>query len=254
MALSKGAQEKTELFKAIWQIACETRGSGVTGWDFKSYIMNTLFYRYISESLVKSINETEHRSGNLDFDYASLKDDEVKAVDGFRDEIIKERGFFLYPSELFQNVAKTATDNPDLNIKLAEVFKNIENSAKNTDSEKCFAGLFNDFDLNSESRLGNTLDKRNKKLASLLTKIAAIDFGGDYMENDSDVFGDAYEYLMGMYASDAGQKGGEFFTPQEVSELLTKICIVGKTRVNKVYESKTQNLIQINDCPLRGVA
>jgi len=236
MALSKNAQEKNELFKAIWNIACETRGSGVTGWDFKSYILNTLFYRYISESLVQSINDNERAAGDKDFDYANLTDDDVKAVDGFRDEIIKDRGFFLYPSELFQNVAKDAAKNEDLNIKLSEVFRHIEESAKNTDSEKCFSGLFNDFDLNSESKLGNTLEKRNKKLASLLQKIAAIDFGGDYLSNDSDVFGDAYEYLMGMYASDAGQKGGEFFTPQEVSELLTRICVHGKERVNKVYD------------------
>lgn len=236
MALSKNAQEKNELFKAIWNIACETRGSGVTGWDFKSYILNTLFYRYISESLVQSINDNERAAGDKDFDYANLTDDDVKAVDGFREEIIKDRGFFLYPSELFQNVAKDAAKNEDLNIKLSEVFRHIEESAKNTDSEKCFSGLFNDFDLNSESKLGNTLEKRNKKLASLLQKIASIDFGGDYLSNDSDVFGDAYEYLMGMYASDAGQKGGEFFTPQEVSELLTRICVHDKKRVNKVYD------------------
>ena len=236
MALSKNAQEKNELFKTIWQIACETRGSGVTGWDFKSYILNTLFYRYISEMLTKYINDEEHRAGNTSFDYAKLTDDEVKATTGFKEDIIKDKGFFLYPSELFCNVAKNAAKNEDLNIKLSEVFKNIEDSAKGTASEKCFSGLFNDFDLNSEGKLGNTLAKRNAKLASLLTKIAAIDFGGDYMDNNSDVFGDAYEYLMGMYASDAGQKGGEFFTPQEVSELLTKICVHGKTRVNKVYD------------------
>ena len=236
MALSKNAQEKNELFKAIWQIACDVRGLGVNGWDFKSYILNTLFYRYISESLVQSINDNEHKAGNINFDYANLTDDEVKAVEGFREEIIKERGFFLYPSELFKKVAENASKKEDLNIKLSEVFHHIEESAENTDSEKCFSGLFNDFDLNSESKLGNTLKKRNKKLANLLQKINGIDFGGDYLSNDSDVFGDAYEYLMGMYASDAGQKGGEFFTPQEVSELLTRICVYGKKRVNKVYD------------------
>ena len=236
MALSKNAKEKTELFKALWQIACEVRGSGVTGWDFKSYILNTLFYRYISEMLTQYINDEEHRAGDKDFNYAKLSDEEVKATKGFREDMIRDKGFFLYPSELFCNVAKDATKNENLNIKLSEVFSNIEDSAKGTASEKCFSGLFNDFDLNSEARLGNTLAKRNEKLASLLNKIAAIDFGGDYMSQDSDVFGDAYEYLMGMYASDAGQKGGEFFTPQEVSELLTKICVLGKKCVNKVYD------------------
>ncbi len=137
----------------------------------------------------------------------------------------------------------------------AEIFRNVEDSTKNAQkvlrergnsfkgkapvlnpSEKCFAGLFKDFDLNSESRLGNTLEERNKKLALLLIKIAAIDFGGDYMSQDNDVFCDIYEYLMGMYAFNVGQKGGEFFTPQEVSELLTKICVLGKTRVKNVYD------------------
>ena len=236
MALSKNAQEKTELFKGLWQIACEVRGSGVTGWDFKSYILNTLFYRYISEMFTQYINDEEHRAGNTNFDYAKLTDDEVKANTGFREDMIRDKGFFLYPSELFCNVAATAVGNDDLNIKLSEVFQNIEDSAKGTDSEKCFSGLFDDFDLNSVSKLGNTLKKRNEKLAFLLTKIATIDFGGNYINQDSDVFGDAYEYLMGMYASDAGQKGGEFFTPQRVSELLTKICVLGKKRVNKVYD------------------
>lgn len=236
MALSKNAQEKNELFKAIWQIACDVRGSGVTGWDFKSYILNTLFYRYISEMLTKYINDEERAAGDKNFDYANLTDEEVMNTEGFREDIIRDKGFFLYPSELFCNVAKDASKNENLNIKLSEVFKNIEKSAEGTASEKEFKGLFNDFDLNSEGKLGNTLAKRNAKLATLLNKIGAIDFGGEYMDNDSDVFGDAYEYLMGMYASDAGQKGGEFFTPQEVSELLTKICVLGKKRVNKVYD------------------
>ena len=236
MALSKNAQEKNELFKAIWQIACDVRGSGVTGWDFKSYILNTLFYRYISEMLTKYINDEERAAGDKNFDYANLTDEEVMDTEGFREDIIRDKGFFLYPSELFCNVAKDASKNENLNIKLSEVFMNIEKSAEGTASEKEFKGLFNDFDLNSEGKLGNTLAKRNAKLATLLNKIGAIDFGGEYMDNDSDVFGDAYEYLMGMYASDAGQKGGEFFTPQEVSELLTKICVLGKKRVNKVYD------------------
>ena len=236
MPISKNAQEKTELFKALWQIACETRGSGVTGWDFKSYILNTLFYRYISEMLTQYINENEHSAGDLDFNYANCSDEEIDEDPEFREEIIRDKGFFLYPSELFCNVAAAAATNENLNIKLSEVFQNIENSSKGTASERCFSGLFNDFDLNSESRLGNTLKKRNEKLASLLNKIAAIDFGGDYMSQDSDVFGDAYEYLMGMYASDAGRKGGEFFTPQEVSELLTRICVLNKKRINNVYD------------------
>ena len=176
MALSKNAQEKNELFKAIWQIACDVRGSGVTGWDFKSYILNTLFYRYISEMLTKYINDEERAAGDKNFDYANLTDEEVMNTEGFREDIIRDKGFFLYPSELFCNVAKDASKNENLNIKLSEVFKNIEKSAEGTASEKEFKGLFNDFDLNSEGKLGNTLAKRNAKLATLLNKIGAIDF------------------------------------------------------------------------------
>ena len=235
MAISKNAQEKNELFKTLWQISNEVRSAGVSSWDFKSYIMNTIFYRYLSEMLTQHINNDEHKSGNMDFDYAELSDDDVKRAN-IRDEIIKELGFFLYPSELFQNVNATAYKNENLNIKLDEVFHNLENSAKGTNSEKCFIGLFDDFNTNDDKKLGKTLDERNKRLTLLLNRIASVNFGGDYITNSSDVLGDAYEYLMGLYASEAGQKGGEFFTPQEVSELLTKICVYGKTRINKIYD------------------
>ena len=209
MALSKGFNK---LCTIVENIIYSIRDSGTSGWELKFYVLNTLFYRYISEKLCKRINEDEHKAGYKDFDYAKILDDEIDTK--IREDIISEIGYFLYPSELFCNVVKNADKNHDLNIKLAEVFKNIEDSAKNTPkilkeggnnpSEKCFAGLFKDFDLNSESKLGNTLEKRNKKLALLLTKIAAIDFCGDYMNQDNDVFGDVYEYLMGMYASDTG--------------------------------------------------
>lgn len=231
MALSKGFNK---LCKIVENIIYSIRDSGASGWELKFYVLSILFYRYISEKLCKRINEDEHKAGYKDFDYAKILDDEIDTK--IREDIISEIGYFLYPSELFCNVVKNADKNHDLNIKLAEVFKNIEDSAKNTDAEKCFAGLFKDFDLNSESKLGNTLEKRNKKLTLLLTKIDAIDFGDDYINQDNDVFGDVYEYLMGMYASDARSEDGQFFTPQEVSELLTKICVLGKTRVKNVYD------------------
>jgi len=233
MAELKNAQEKQELFKTIWDVANDLRGS-VDGWDFKNYILGTLFYRYLSENITDRINKQEREAGDADFDYASLTDDDVKSVEGFREELIKEIGFFLYPSQLFCNVVKNAVMDVNLNMTLEQVFRSIEESAKGSDSEKCFSGLFNDFDVNS-NKLGATVPKRNEKLLKLLTAIKNMNFG-DYTDNTVDLLGDAYEYLMGMYASNAGKSGGEYYTPQEVSTLLTRLCIVGKTRVNKVYD------------------
>lgn len=222
--------QREELHRSIWKIANELRGS-VDGWDFKQYVLGIMFYRYISENLTKYVNDGEHRAGNKDFNYENLSDkDAMKAKDG----LISEKGFFIKPSELFANVRKKAFDDKDLNITLENVFKHIEESAKGTESENDFAGLFDDIDVNS-NKLGATVDKRNHKLASILNDIGNMNLG-DFKDNSIDAFGDAYEFLMSMYASNAGKSGGEFFTPQEVSELLTRLATVGKTKVNKVYD------------------
>ncbi|NTW89223.1 MAG: type I restriction-modification system subunit M, partial [Desulfobulbaceae bacterium] len=223
-------QERSELHRAIWQIANDLRGS-VDGWDFKQYVLGMLFYRFISENLTNYINKDEWRTGNKDFDYAKLSDWEAEYG---RAETVKEKGFYILPSELFENVAENASENPDLNESLQNVFQNIENSAKGSESEDDLNGLFDDLDVNS-SKLGNTVIKRNQKLAKLLREIGALRFG-DFADNSIDAFGDAYEFLMTMYASNAGKSGGEFFTPQEVSELLAEIATVGKKEVNKVYD------------------
>lgn len=226
-------QERNELFKTIWQIANELRGS-VDGWDFKQYVLGMLFYRFISENLTNYINETERRiPGNEHFDYAKLSDEEAEFG---RAETVKEKGFFILPSELFANVRARAKNDPNLNETLAKVFQNIESSAKGTASEEALKGLFDDLDLNSP-KLGNTVEKRNQKLVKILDAIGELKLGnGKFTENTIDAFGDAYEFLMTMYASNAGKSGGEFFTPQEVSELLARITVVGKKEVNKVYD------------------
>ena len=223
-------QERAELHRTIWKIADDLRGS-VDGWDFKQYILGTLFYRFISENLTDYINAEERRTGTADFDYAKLSDKEAELG---RDDTVKEKGFYILPSELFANVKRNARNDADLNETLARVFRNIENSAKGTESEDSLKGLFDDLDVNS-NKLGNTVERRNQKLANLLASIGELRFG-DYADNSIDVFGDAYEYLMTMYASSAGKSGGEFFTPQEVSELLAEIATVGKDEVNKVYD------------------
>lgn len=223
--------ERSELHKTIWQIANDLRGS-VDGWDFKQYVLGMLFYRFISENLVNFINEQQRRvSGSPDFDYMALSD---KDAEFGRKEIINSKGYFILPSELFQNIRINCRNDQNLNETLAKVFKNIENSAKGFDSENDLKGLFDDIDVNS-SRLEQTVEKRNKKLVRLIEVIGEMKLG-NYSDNSIDVFGDAYEFLMAMYASNAGKSGGEFFTPQEVSELLAQLTLVGKKDVNKVYD------------------
>ncbi len=227
---NKNNRQREELHKAIWSIADDLRGS-VDGWDFKQYILGIMFYRYISENITNYINEGERKAGDIEFNYATLKDSEAETV---RDEMVKVKGFFILPSELFVNVCKRARNDENLNETLEKIFNNIENSAKGHESEDNFSGLFDDIDVNS-NKLGATVAKRNEKLVKILEGIASINLG-NYQDNKIDAFGDAYEFLMSMYASNAGKSGGEFYTPQEVSELLTKLAIVGKTSVNKVYD------------------
>lgn len=230
MADIRKDQEREELHRAIWAIADELRGS-VDGWDFKSYVLGMMFYRYISENLTNYINEGEIEAGCEDFDYAQLSDEDAEQA---REDLVKTKGFFILPSELFCNVKEKAKTDENLNMTLETVFKHIEESAKGSESEDNFSGLFDDIDVNS-NKLGATVAKRNAKLVKLIEGVADMGLG-NYKENSIDAFGDAYEYLMSMYASNAGKSGGEFFTPQEVSELLTRIAVVGKTEVNKVYD------------------
>ena len=230
MADNRKEQQRAELHRTIWNIANDLRGS-VDGWDFKQYVLGMLFYRYISENLTDYINRGEHEAGNSDFDYAQLSDAEAEEA---RADLVLTRGFFILPSELFENVRSAAADDENLNETLEQAFRNIESSAQGNISEDDFKGLFDDIDVNS-NKLGGTVAKRNEMLVKLLDGIGDMTLGG-YQDNTIDAFGDAYEYLMGMYASNAGKSGGEYYTPQEVSELLTRITLVGKTEVNKVYD------------------
>ncbi|MEI6831650.1 MAG: type I restriction-modification system subunit M [Candidatus Omnitrophota bacterium] len=223
-------QERAELHRAIWQIANDLRGS-VDGWDFKQYVLGILFYRFISENLTNYINTDERRAGKKDFDYATLSNKEAEFG---RADTVKEKGFYILPSQLFVNVRKNARNDANFNETLTKVFRNIENSAKGASSEDDIKGLFDDLDVNS-NKLGATVEKRNQKLTKLFESIGDLQLG-NYSDNTIDAFGDAYEFLMTMYAANAGKSGGEFFTPQEVSELLAEITTVGKKEVNKVYD------------------
>ena len=230
MAEIKNAQERDELHRAIWAIADELRGA-VDGWDFKNYVLGTMFYRYISENLCSYVNQGEVEAGNAEFDYAKMSDEDAEVA---REGLVQEKGFFILPSELFCNVLARAPQDENLNETLEKVFRHIEESAQGSASENSFAGLFDDYDVNS-NKLGATVAKRNEKLVKLLNGVADMKLG-DVKDHQIDAFGDAYEYLMTMYASNAGKSGGEFFTPADVSELLTRLGTVGKTEVNKVYD------------------
>lgn len=227
---NKKEQEREELHRAIWAIADDLRGA-VDGWDFKNYVLGAMFYRYISENLTNYINQGEREAGDSDFDYASMSDE---AAEEAREGLVQEKGFFILPSELFANVTARAEDDENLNETLEQVFRHIEESAKGSDAESDFEGLFDDFDVNS-NKLGATVAKRNERLSKLLIGISLMKLGS-VQDHDIDAFGDAYEYLMSMYASNAGKSGGEFFTPADVSVLLTRLGTVGKTKVNKVYD------------------
>lgn len=231
MTDNRKEQERAELHRAIWNIANDLRGS-VDGWDFKPYVLGMLFYRYISENLTVYLNKRMADAGFDGFDYANMPDEKVETA---RLEMVSTKGFFILPCELFANVCRNAAQDDNLNETLEKTFKHIEESASGSESEDNFKGLFDDMDVNSK-KLGDTVAKRNEKLVKLLQGVQGMSLGSNYQDNTIDAFGDAYEFLMGMYASNAGKSGGEYYTPQEVLELLARITTVGKTTVNKVYD------------------
>ena len=228
---TNGARQRAELHRKIWAIADDVRGA-VDGWDFKQYILGILFYRFISENITEYFNLVEREAGDTEFDYAKISDEEAET--DVRPNTVEEKGFFILPSQLFENVVKTANTNENLNTDLANIFKSIEASAIGFASEDDIKGLFEDVDTTS-NRLGGTVAEKNKRLADILIGISEINFG-KFEDNDIDAFGDAYEYLISNYASNAGKSGGEFFTPQTVSKLLARLVMDGKSSINKVYD------------------
>jgi len=218
--------QRQELQNKIWKIANEVRGS-VDGWDFKQFVLGTLFYRFISENFAHYM-----QGGDENIEYASLSDDVITPE--IKDDAIKTKGYFIYPSQLFVNIAKTANTNPNLNTDLKAIFDAIESSANGYPSESDIKGLFADFDTTS-TRLGNTVEAKNNTLAKVLKGIEELDFG-NFEDNQIDLFGDAYEFLISNYAANAGKSGGEFFTPQNVSKLIAQLAMHKQTSVNKIYD------------------
>lgn len=219
-------KQREELHATIWKIANDVRGA-VDGWDFKQYVLGTLFYRFISEHFTNYVE-----AGDKSIGYARMSDDKITPA--IKDDLIKTKGYFIYPSQLFVNVAKTANTNENLNTELAAIFNAIESSAQGKASEKNIRGLFADFDTTS-NRLGNTVADKNRRLAAVIKGVESLDFG-DFADNEIDLFGDAYEFLISNYAANAGKSGGEFFTPQSVSKLIARLALLGQDTINKVYD------------------
>lgn len=214
------SDQRANLHRTIWRVANDLRGS-VDGWDFKAYVLGMLFYRFISEHITNWVNKIQAEDGEEDFNYAQIDDEQAETA---REYMVNTLGFFIPPSELFQNVRRAAPRDQNLNETLAAVFADIEASAIGSSSEEDLKGLFDDVNTNSP-RLGNSIAERNAKLVKLLDAIGDLELG-DYQDADIDTFGDAYEYLMTMYASSAGKSGGEFFTPQDVSELIARLTVI----------------------------
>ena len=218
--------QRAELQAKIWKIANDVRGS-VDGWDFKQFVLGTLFYRFISENFTNYIE-----GGDESINYASLSDDVISPE--IKDDAIKTKGYFIYPSQLFVNIAKNANTNTNLNTDLKAIFDAIESSANGYPSEEDIKGLFADFDTTS-TRLGNTVENKNSRLAAVIKGVAELNFG-NFEDSEIDLFGDAYEFLISNYAANAGKSGGEFFTPQSVSKLIAQLAMHKQTTVNKIYD------------------
>ena len=224
-------QERAELHKTIWKIANDLRGS-VDGWEFKAYVLGSIFYRFISENICDYIHQLMADAGQPDFDYTKTDD---AMAENIRRKMVEEKGYFILPSQLFQNVVARCEKDENLNETLSAIFRSIEASAVGTPSEDDLRGLFSDFTVDSAS-LGSTVIKRNQLLAKVLITVSQMDLGSRYNNTNNDTFGDTYEFLMQMYASSAGKSGGEFFTPQQVSELLARLASWNNPKINKVYD------------------
>lgn len=224
--------QRAELHKTIWDIADSLRGA-IDGWEFKSYVLGTIFYRFVSENMQQYINRLQEAAGIKDFDYSALDDTTAEVI---REQMVQEKGYFILPSQLFCNVCKRAEQDENLNVTLQRIFRAIEASAVGTQSEEAVRGLFSDFSVDN-SQLGNSVQMRNRLLCKVLLAIRDMDLHStNFEDNTIDTFGDAYEYLMQMYAGNAGKSGGEFYTPQEVSELLARLASYDNPHIEKVYD------------------
>ncbi len=219
---------QNSLESKLWAIADVLRGN-MDANEFKNYILGFIFYRYLSEKLEIHLN-SELENDNLTFAEAWEKD-EFK--EDLKEEGIEALGYFLEPQYLFSNIVEKAKVNKFILDDLLKSLNYISNSSMGTASQDDFSNLFEDVDLNS-SKLGKSANDKNKTISKIILNLNDIDFKLD--DDDADILGDAYEYLISQFASSAGKKAGEFYTPQEVSKILAKIVSLGKKRLKNVYD------------------
>lgn len=224
--------EKRTIQKIMWDLLTELRGQ-IDGWDFKNYSLTMIFYKFLSENFEQYINNNEKESGDENFKYSEITN--AEAEEDFKSSLLEYPGYFIKPSELFCNIHKNANTNENLNVSIKDAFNNIQASTIGTEAEENIKGIFDDFDV-STSKLGKDVKEKNETLRKLVNCIATLSFGSAHSGLVSDTFGDMYEYLMGMYAKNAGKSGGEYFTPPEVSTLLSRIVMIGKKEVKNIYD------------------
>jgi type I restriction enzyme M protein len=228
-----GEEQKKVLEQQLWNIANTLRGK-MTADEFRDYILGFIFYKYLSEKMEDYANEILAEDNITYHEIIGLADEE-DYIEAIKEESIEKLGYFLLPKELFSQIAKRGSGNTNNFIleDLTGILGNIEQTTMGTESEDDFVHLFEDLDLNS-TKLGKTVEARNKLIVQVLTHLDKINF--ELKNHDRDVLGDAYEYLIAQFASGAGKKAGEFYTPQQVSLVLAKIVANGKSKLKSVYD------------------
>ncbi|MDV3778788.1 MULTISPECIES: type I restriction-modification system subunit M [Weeksellaceae] len=227
-------EQKKILEQQLWNIANTLRGK-MNADEFRDYILGFIFYKYLAEKMEIYANsileEDKIQFRNIDENTA----EGLEYIEAIREEALETLGYFLKPSELFSEIAKRGNSDTNTFIleDLQKILTNIQLSTMGTQSEEDFDNLFEDMDLNS-TKLGKSAEARNAIIVKVLVHLDEIDFKLEHTELD--VLGDAYEYLIGQFASGAGKKAGEFYTPQEVSKILAKIVTTGKNRLKSVYD------------------
>lgn len=222
--------EQEKLHQKLWNIADELRGS-MSADEFKNYILGFIFFKFLSEKIM-AVLDAELANDNITFVEAYNSGDE-ELQDELRKVSVEKLGYFLEPEYLFSHFADEASKGEFILDDLAKALKKIEDSTQGKDSEDDFMGLFDDVDLTS-TKLGKTVNAKNTLISKVFKHLVGIDFRVE--DSDMDVLGDAYEYLISQFASGAGKKAGEFYTPQQVSAVLARIVTLGKSRIKSAYD------------------
>lgn len=223
--------QKKQLQTQLWNIANELRGK-MGADEFRDYILGFIFYKYLSEKIEIYANNLL-KSDGITYEKVIGNAKEGEYLEAIQKASVDELGYYLKPTELFHHIAQNGATNDNLNEDLERILNSVESSTMGHDSEEDFEQLFSELDLNA-TKLGKTVSQRNELISKVLLHLDKIDF---QLENSQiDILGDAYEYLISQFASGAGKKAGEFYTPQEVSQILARIVTLGKKELKSVYD------------------